>query len=191
MSEMRARLENMPKDIPPPPVTSKDMIHRIRSVMAYLVICYVAVGLFIQNGGVSSNAFQFHPIFMCIVMLVVVPAVLQTIVALQNPKKNPLPKEERVLRHQMAVFFLQVAFAVGFWAVFYHKRANGAAHFTTPHGMMGLLCAVLLSVEVTLGALLRYIIGERSPSRQKIKQLHQYFSMGTIGTCLLCFLGGP
>lgn len=48
------------------------------------------------------------------------------------------------------------AFSVAFAAIYVNKEDNGKPHFKTWHGFLGLLLAVFIMIQITLGAIAKY-----------------------------------
>ncbi|EPY31904.1 ferric reductase transmembrane protein-like protein [Strigomonas culicis] len=122
-------------------------------------------------------------------VLMALPEILNTVANMRS-KRDALPQEERVLRHQLATFVLEVLIGVGFYAAYSSKHGEGHAHFTSQHGILGGLCGVCVVAEVCLGVTLRFVLDAKSPSRPLVKQLHGLFSVLITVTSMLCFLGG-
>lgn len=185
------------------PLTRTEVLTRCRSLAATALIFAVTIRSFHMNSG-YADAFQYHPIFMMIAFVMVLPDVVTSFKRLQRKEEKKrqsgpestqslddcLPRAEVILRHQLAAFAMEAAAAAGFAAVEYVKISNQRPHLISPHGVVGALCGAAILCQMVLGTLLRYVFQPHQRIYQRVLVAHRLTSLTIVMTGMLGIVGG-
>ncbi|KAK7201087.1 ferric reductase transmembrane protein-like protein [Novymonas esmeraldas] len=183
--------------------SKSELMSRFRSLAAGGIVVPVAMRLFSQTG-TYTDVFQYHPICMMCAFVMVMPDVVIGIKRLRQPRRRlvrqpgetstpleaSLPRDEIIMRHQLASFLMELAAAGGFAAVEYVKITNNYAHLASPHGIVGALCGAAILCQMALGAALRYALAPAHPKRRHVRTAHKYVSVAIAVTGMMAMLGG-
>ncbi|KAG5498699.1 hypothetical protein JKF63_02987 [Porcisia hertigi] len=185
------------------PLSSGELRSRCRSLAAAGMITLVAVQLF-HKSGTYADVFQYHPICMMLAFVMVMPDVVSGIKRLRRvsqrvpsktghtvqPLNHHLPRDEIIMRHQLATFAMELAAAGGFAAVEYTKITHSYQHLKSPHGIVGALCGVAIVCQIVLGSILRYVLSSGDPKRPMVRTAHKYVSATIAVTGMMALAGG-
>eukprot|EP00796_Vickermania_ingenoplastis_P004087 gene4087-2935_t len=170
--------------------SSLQWLRRIISCAVVGCMAYFVFRTSSDSDKLADMVFRYHPVAMTLFVTGTLPEVLRTVVMLQAKKSGGPLRSTLVDKHQFATFLLQLAGAAGFGSVLYSKSLSGRPHLATPHAMMGMLCGCALVLEVTVGALLRYVIPFRSGIRRYLLGLHKLLSLTISISSMTAFAGG-
>ncbi|MBW0526568.1 hypothetical protein O181_066283 [Austropuccinia psidii MF-1] len=99
----------------------------------------------------QAGVFTFHPIFQALAVF----ALYQGILILQ-PTDSPSSKRTGLLFHQAFQIFGTVSIIIGSSAILYNKILHSAPHFTSWHGLFGIITASLIILQAVFGALVGF-----------------------------------
>ncbi|CAL1704272.1 unnamed protein product [Somion occarium] len=96
----------------------------------------------------SYGIFTLHPLLNSLGIALFTYGILTL-----QPTSRPKTKAAGLVRHQLTIFALGYPLLIlGTSAIFYNKYRHGNAHFTTWHGMFGIITLALSILQIGLGA---------------------------------------
>ncbi|KIM87605.1 hypothetical protein PILCRDRAFT_284994 [Piloderma croceum F 1598] len=114
------------------------------SLLVFLITTWVVV---LSNDPKSLGWFTFHPPLQSLSLCFFTYGILTL-----QPSSQPQTKKAGLARHQVAMLLLGFpAIAVGTSAMIYNKYAHGAPHFTSWHGIFGLVATIWLVLQIVVG----------------------------------------
>lgn len=186
------------------PLSKAEVVRRVRSLAALGIVVPLSAHLF-QKSGSYADIFQYHPICMMLAFVMVMPDVVSGVKRLRQPREKAprkgdsgkpepldahLPRDEIIMRHQLASFVMEIAAAAGFGAVEYTKITKNYGHLKSPHAIVGALCGASILCQMMLGSTLRYVLPRASPRRGAVRAAHKYVSITISITGLMALAGG-
>jgi hypothetical protein len=124
-------------------------IRRIASAAIVLLMSYHFVG------SSWTDVFQYHPLMMTVAFLGFLPEVIH----LSNNFRRCRSMVERQLTvglHLQTAIAMKVLSLIGFVAIEVSKIQRKKKHFTTWHGLIGLICIIVLALQVVIGIVYHY-----------------------------------
>ncbi|KAK7693294.1 hypothetical protein QCA50_002861 [Cerrena zonata] len=138
----------------------------------------------------SYGLFTWHPLLMSLGIVLFSYGILTL-----QPTSRPKTKASGLVRHQLAMFVLGYpAVLLAFGAIWYNKYRGGHSHFTTWHGLFGIISISLSILQVGLGAGSVWFDGKLFGGNPRAKLVWKYHrALGYINFPLYIFtayLGG-
>ncbi|KAF7796882.1 hypothetical protein EIP86_008067 [Pleurotus ostreatoroseus] len=150
----------------------------IVSVAVFLVTTWIVTFL----SGSSYLWFAWHPLLLSSSIALFTYGVLTL-----QPTSQAKTKVAGLVRHQLAMIVLGVPAALlGFLAVFFTKIAHDRPHFTSWHGLFGIITVGLLVLQVILGGGSVWFNGALFGGNPQAKLLWKYHR--AVGYATFCFL---
>lgn len=161
------------------------------------IVAIVSVGVFAVTtwivtflSGSSFRWFAWHPLLLSLSIALFTYGVLTL-----QPTSQAKTKAAGLVRHQLAMIVLGVPAALlGFLAVFFTKLANDRPHFTSWHGLFGIITVGTLALQVILGGGSVWFKGALfggNPQAKLLWKYHRAVGYATFGLLLLtAYLGG-
>jgi hypothetical protein len=147
-----------------------DVVSRQVALIAASTTMAVTWIIVLMNGPRQTGWFALHPPLQTLAMLLFAFGIITL-----QPTNQPKTKAAGLSRHQIAVFVVGFpSITLGTMAVSYNKWLRGADHFTTWHGIFGILCMTWLFVQVFLGAGSVWFDGVLFGGGMKAKALWKY-----------------
>lgn len=162
--------------------------YRLISLIVAGALCF-----FVYVGARKSSFYVFylHPLFMGLFVLVAIPEVLGTIHNVKQAKQNFAKKDAFVTKHQIAAGCAATCWFFGAVAiVLTTMRMQGAKAPPSYHSIAGGVCGSAVVLQMSLGALLKYVISRTSAARKYFVAIHGLFSLIiTLGSMAAFVLG--
>jgi len=129
----------------------------------------------------GSNLFSWHPFLMTLSMFLL----MNEAVLLFSSSWSLLPKKYHRSHHMNSHIVLEVmsliAVLLGFFSIYLNKNNHGKPHFTSWHGILGLVQIVMICGQVLVGTFAKYRILPIKPyPAAKLKTAH-----GMIGISII------
>lgn len=157
-------------------------LRTISAMVAHLVaIAFPAFMVYLASPG--SNLFSWHPTLMAIgFSTLMVEAIL-----LFSPESSLLFRSSRktkVTVHWILQCSSLLCALFGFGVIFYNKYQRSKSHFTTWHGIFGLITVIYIVVQASCGVFLLYPNLVKNWKLVQLKTYHATF--GLLGFTLAC-----
>ncbi|KAJ7702370.1 hypothetical protein B0H17DRAFT_143101 [Mycena rosella] len=153
----------------------------------FMTITWVIV---LVNSPLNWGWFAFHPLLQSLAMFLFTYGILTL-----QPTSQPKTKAAGLARHQYAILLAGFpAIFLGTSAVWYNKFAEGASHFKSWHGKLGIISLGWICIQVLLGGGSVWFGGAAFGGGSKAKAIWKYHRLsGYVLFGLLTFtshLGG-
>ncbi|KAI7937140.1 hypothetical protein MJO28_016039 [Puccinia striiformis f. sp. tritici] len=136
--------------------------HRTGMVLvAELGICIWIITVWITVLTNQAGIFTFHPIFQSFALY----CFYQGVIILQ-PTNTPASKRTGLLVHEAFQLLGSLSIIIGASCIFYNKWSHSASHFTSWHGILGLISTSIVLIQALFGMLIGfetsrdYILGD-------------------------------
>ena len=130
----------------------------------------------------GSTLFSWHPTCMSASFLVLLPFSTRFL-----KYRTAFTYRTRKLVHWSSQLLALALCLAGFYAIYENKNRIGKPHFTTKHGLSGLVVGVLVVVQgLIFGVPANWKIGRLSMA--KFKKWHIQFSGVTLLACAVCLI---
>ncbi|XP_076012671.1 transmembrane reductase CYB561D2 [Genypterus blacodes] len=139
----------------------------------------------------GSSLFSWHPFFMTLAFSLLMTEAILIFSRHGSPIRKCLHKT-KVRLHWILQSLALCCALLGLAAIFYNKHLNGKAHFTSWHGLLGLITVCVVSVQSVAALPLIYHSLAKGWSLAKLKRYHAAsglvtYLLGSISLCLgLC-----
>ncbi|KAF7966848.1 hypothetical protein HWV62_36897 [Athelia sp. TMB] len=125
-----------------------DAVAKYSAIVAVLVILITTWVVVLSNQPRALGWFALHPTLQTLALVFFTYG----IVTLQ-PTADPRSKAAGLARHQIAIIVLAFpAIVLGTSFMIYNKISHGAPHFTSWHGIFGLVAVVWIVLQMLVGA---------------------------------------
>ncbi|POV96729.1 hypothetical protein PSHT_14998, partial [Puccinia striiformis] len=153
--------------------------HRTGMVLvAELGICIWIITVWITVLTNQAGIFTFHPIFQSFALY----CFYQGVIILQ-PTNTPASKRTGLLVHEAFQLLGSLSIIIGASCIFYNKWSHSASHFTSWHGILGLISTSIVLIQALFGMLIGfetsrdYILGDSLG--RKLWRFHRLFATGS------------
>jgi cytochrome b-561 domain-containing protein 2 len=141
---------------------------------------FVACGwIFLFMAPHYSDIFQYHPMAMTLSCMCVLPEVVHQANNFRRCR-SVSDRASTTDRHTVSALAMKTLTLVGFAAIEISKFQRKKQHFTTWHGLLGLLTVLTLTLQILVGVLYRYRLGpsQRIPNFFIIlRKAHKWFGL--------------
>ncbi|PPQ78531.1 hypothetical protein CVT25_011803 [Psilocybe cyanescens] len=149
---------------------SGDAISRQTALISASIVMATTWTIVLMNAPTKAGWFAFHPPLQSLAILLFTFGIITL-----QPTSQPRTKTAGLVRHQMAIFIVGFpAITLGTMAVSYNKWLRDANHFTTWHGLFGIITMVWLLFQIFLGAGSVWYGGALFGGGMKAKALWKY-----------------
>jgi len=149
------------------------------SILVFLMTTWVVI---LSNDPKSLGWFPFHPLFQSLSLSLFTYGILTL-----QPTSRPQTKEAGLARHQVAMMILGFpAIVLGTFSMIFTKYTHGAPHFTSWHGIFGIIALFWISLQVSIGAASVWFGGALFGGGAKAKAVYKYHRLS--GYVLLLWL---
>lgn len=157
-------------------------LRRVSSVFAHVIA--VAFPVYISYlAGPGSSLFSWHPTLMTIAFsMLMVEAIL-----LFSPESSLLfwaSRKTKVTTHWILQISCIACALIGFATIFFNKVRGSKSHFTTWHGLFGLITIIYVLIQAACGIFLLYPSLAKNWKLVQLKTYHATF--GLLGLTLAC-----
>ncbi|KZV63022.1 hypothetical protein PENSPDRAFT_657660 [Peniophora sp. CONT] len=146
-----------------------DTIAGLAAVGAAALIFLTTAILIITNNPLALSWFSFHAPFNVFALLLLVLAVTQL-----QPTANPRTKAAGLSRHWLGAAPALLLVVLGTAAMLTNKAVHDAPHFTTWHGLFGIIVLGLLVAQAAFGASTVFFDGKVFGGAAKAKMWWKY-----------------
>lgn len=162
---------------------------RVRRIIAAVVV-FVMAYQFVEPSW--RNVFQYHPLMMTVAFIGFLPE----IVHLSNNFRrcrSMTDRQQTVDQHLQFAVAMKIVSLLGFAAIEVSKIQRHKRHFTTWHGLIGLMCVIALVLQVIIGIVYHYRIFpvKKFPGLfSLLRKAHQWLGLALVGLGALSFYLG-
>ena len=129
-----------------------------------------------------TNLFQYHPISMTVCFLGLMPELLYVSRSLRKCRSMN-ERSERIGDHLLLATMVKTLALVGFIAIYVDKNHRGKKHFTTWHGLMGVITVLVVAFQVLVGLAYHFRLGpwrKFSAYLSTLRKIHKYCGIAVL-----------
>jgi len=145
------------------------------SILVFLIITWMVI---LTNNPNSLGWFPLHPTLQSLALSFFTYGIL-TLQA--QPTSQAKTKRAGLVRHQVAMLFSGFpAIVLGTFAMIYNKHTHRAPHFTSWHGIFGLVAIIWILLQIVVGASSVWFGGAIFGGLVKAKAFYKYHRWALI-----------
>jgi len=139
------------------------------SILVFLIITWMVI---LTNDPNSLGWFPLHPTLQSLALSFFTYGILTLQV---QPTSQPKARKAGLVRHQVAMVFSGFPVIVlGTFAMIYNKHTHRAPHFTSWHGIFGLIAIIWIFLQIVVGAGSVWFGGAMFGGLVKAKAFYKY-----------------
>ncbi|ETW85702.1 hypothetical protein HETIRDRAFT_448726 [Heterobasidion irregulare TC 32-1] len=135
------------EQLPKPEGRKGDTLALYAAITAAAIFTVVTWAMVLNNNPSALGWFAFHPTLQSLAIFFFTLGILTL-----QPTSQPSTKAAGLQRHQIAMLLGVPTIILGALSIIWNKRIHEAPHFTTWHGVFGILSLTWLAAQFALGA---------------------------------------
>ncbi|EIM90210.1 uncharacterized protein STEHIDRAFT_137702 [Stereum hirsutum FP-91666 SS1] len=146
-----------------------DQTALIAAIVSAGVLVLFTWAIVFYNDPIALGWFSYHPMLQTLAIFAFTIGILSL-----QPTSQPRTKAAGLKRHQLAMILGLISIVLGTSAMLYTKASHNAPHFTTWHGLFGIISFVWLIAQFSIGAASVWFDGKLFGGGMRAKLVYKY-----------------
>lgn len=164
---------------PTPRIADFTKVTQVRRIVAAAVVLLMSYHFV---GSSWRDVFQYHPLMMTVACVGFLPEIMHLSNNFRRCR-SMVERQQTVGLHLQTAIAMKILSLIGFVAIEISKIQRKKKHFTTWHGLIGLICIIVLALQVVIGIVYHYRLfpTKRFPGIfSLLRKVHQWLGITLV-----------